>query len=361
MHTHAGNESTASQQAGGMNCVRQPRNKKKCEQPALNDTTNLSRPPPKHSRPLDCKGLSAVEQKPAPFGSMPSLMGGILNPQMSLFKSLGIDMTEGNLLNLAGLLLQNLHQSQLAVGHCGNVNLPRTSERGSTVPDPLRMTASTQHYPLQLSDPPINFQLARSTNCQQQPRLNSSTPTPSSTTSKPKSMGDSMIAAGRSNVASSTKDQHQRSAPNKQLVPKPLVTTCSSKISELSENSSSQGHISFLVPNHGSLRGQRTPLGSPAKLKHALLDTVSNRTVQLIEGKRRKPVPTAAVTPPSKRKGKQREVRQRRKSNRKQNTPASLAAHHTIPQYFTTSSPVKLLDSTNAVTHTEVARKFNYI
>ena len=363
-----------SQQSG----VHRSAKKKKCEQPALNDTTNLSTPPSKHSRPPCYMGPSAVEQKP---GSMSHLVDKILSPQMDLFKSLGIDITEGNLLNLAKLLLQNLHQSQLALGHCGNANLLRTSECGLTVP--TGMTVSTQHYPLQLTDPSINFQLATTTSCQQQPLLNSSIPTNSSITSK--SIGNSMIATGCKYVPSSTEltpthGELWRSASKEQLllrpISKPLVTSTqttatlgygnqtktvypSSKMCELSENSSSHAQITFPVANLSSVKSQLTPLRSQAKLMQASLDAVGTRTVQFNEEKRRRQVSSAAVTPTSKRKGKQREVRyQRRKSNCKQNTPASLAAHHTIPQYFATSSPVKLLDDTSAISRTEVERKF---
>ena len=170
-----------------------------------------------------------------------------------------------------------------------------------------------------------------------------------------------------------------RSASKEQLllrpISKPLVTSTqttatlgygnqtktvypSSKMCELSENSSSHAQITFPVANLSSVKSQLTPLRSQAKLMQASLDAVGTRTVQFNEEKRRQ-VSSAAVTPTSKRKGKQREVRyQRRKSNCKQNTPASLAAHHTIPQYFATSSPVKLLDDTSAISHTEVERKF---
>lgn len=376
---HTGNQSAASQQASVMSSISRPPKKKKCEQPALNDTTNLSTPPSKHSRPPCYMGPSAVlvEQKP---GSMSPLVDKILSPQMDLFKSLGIDITEGNLLNLAKLLLQNLHQSQLALGHCGNANLLRTSECGLTVP--TGMTASTQHYPLQLTDPSINFQLATTTSCQQQPLLNSSIPTTSSITSE--SIGNSMIATGCKYVPSSTEltprlGELWRSASKEQLllrpISKPLVTSTqttakgygnqtktvypSSKMCELSENSSPHAQITFPVANLGSVKSQLTPLRSQAKLMQASLDAVGTRTVQFNEEKRRKPVSSAAVTPTSKRKGKQKGVRyQRRKSNCKQNTPASLAAHHTIPQYFATSSPVNLLDNTSAISHTEVERKF---
>lgn len=378
MATHTGNQSAASQQASVMSSISRPPKKKKCEQPALNDTTNLSTPPSKHSKPPCYMGPSAVERKP---GSMSPLLDKILSPQMDLFKSLGIDITEGNLLNLAKLLLQNLHQSQLALGHCGNANLLRTSESGLTVP--TGVTAPTQHYPSQLTDPSINFQLATTTSCQQQPLLNSSIPTTSSITSKPKSMGNSMIATGCKYVASSTEltprlAELWRSASKEQLlrpISKPLATSTqtiaegygnqtktiylSSKRLELSENSSSPAQITCPVANLGSVKGQLTPLRSQAKLMQASLDAVGTRTVQFNEGKRRKPVSSAAVTPTSKWKGKQREVRyQRRKSNCKQNTPASLAALHTIPQYFATSSPVKLLDDTSAISHNEVERKF---
>lgn len=379
MTTHTGNQSAALQQASVMSSISRPPKKKKCEQPALNDTTNLSTLSSKHSRPPCYMGPSAVEQKP---GSMSPLMDKILSPQMDLFKSLGIDITEGNLLNLAKLLLQNLHQSQPALGHCGNANLLRASESGLTVP--TGMTAPTQCYPLQLTDPSINFQLATTTSYQQQPLLNSSIPTNSSITSKPKSMGNSMIATGYKYVASSTEltprlGELWRSASKEQLllrpISKPLATSTQtiaegygnqtktiypgSKRLELSENSSSPVQITCPVANLGSVKGQLTPLRSQAKLMQASLDAVGTRTVQFNEGKRRKPVSSAAVTPTSKRKGKQREVRyQRRKSNCKQNTPASLAAHHTIPQYFATSSPVKLLDDTSAISHTEVERKF---
>ena len=365
-------------QGRGMKCSQQPP-KKKCKKTALNDATNVVRPPTKTKRSSGHKKVTAVDQQLALFGGAPShqLQGGVVVPDGSLFHSLGTDTPQENILNMAVSILQGFHHSQQPLGHNNGGRVK--SEKESIVSG--SSTAPMQQYPLQLPwkhDVPnslCGFQLATSVQQhKQQPLLNLVNPIANCSTSKPGVMTANSTTTTQSIHAASSAEITSRlgslwgSAPSDRLIllsPKSKPTHATTKdcknqtgrthsnpkTSHLSDFSHTLG--SSLIGNHSSIKGNSTPLGDPAKVTQASLDLVGNGGVQLTQGKRKKSS-TVAVPPASKRKGKRKEVQnQRKQSNHKQLTLASQAMQHSIPTYFT-SSPLSLLDNSHsAVAHIE--------
>ena len=352
-------------------CSQQPP-KKKYKKTVLNDVTNVVRPPTKTKKSSGHKKVTAVDQQLALFGGAPSHQGGVGVPDRSLFQSIGTDMPQENVLNMAVSILQGFYQSQQPLGHNSSARVK--SEKESIVSG--SSTAPMQQYPLQRPwkhDVPnslCGFQLATpAQQHEQQPLLNLVNPIANSSTSRPGLMtANSTISTQSIHAASSAEITSRRgslwgSAPSDQLIllspkSKPAHATTKDsknkthsnpKTSHLSDFSHTLG--SSLIGNHSSVKGNSTPLDGPAKVTQASLDLVGNRAVQLTQGKGKKSS-IVAVPPASKRKGKQKEAQnQRKQSNQKQLTPASQATQHTIPTYFT-SSPLSLLDNSHsAVAH----------
>lgn len=364
-----------------MKCSQQPP-KKKCKKTALNDATNVVRPPANTKRSSGRKKVTAVDQKPALFGGPPSHQSGVVVPNRSLFQILATDTPQENALNMAAVsMLQSLHQSQQPLGHNNGARVKNKKESRNS-------TALMQQYPLQLpwkldvSSSLCGFQLATSAQQQEQqsllnivnPIANCSTSKPSLTTANSTMATQSIHAASSTEITSRLRNLWG-SAPSDQLIllspkSKPAHATAKEHVNQtgrthlnpnISHLSNNLSHTlgSSLIANHTSVKGHSTSLSGPAKVTQASLDLVENRTIQFTQGKRKKS-PTVAVPPASKQRGKRKEVRnQRKQSSHKQLTLASRTTQHTIPTYFT-SSPLTLLDnSRSAVAHIETLCTLN--
>lgn len=366
-----GAPSSTLPQGRGMKCSQQPP-KKKCKKTALNDATNVVRPPANTKRSSGCKKVTAVDQKPALFGGALSHQSGVVVPDRSLFQILATDTPQENALNV---LLQSLHQSQQPLGHNNGARVKSKKESGSS-------TALMQQYPLQLpwkldvSNSLCGFQLATSAQQQeQQPLLNIVNPIANCSTSKPSLMTANSTMATQSIHAATSTEITSRfgslwgSAPSDQLIflspkSKPAHATAKDRVNQtgkthpnpkISHLSNNLSHTlgSSQIANHNSVKGHSTSLGGPAKVTQASLDLVENRAVQFTQGKRKKSS-TVPAPPASKQGGKRKELQnQRKQSNHKQLTLASQATQHTIPTYFTSSLLTLLDNSHSAVAHIE--------
>ena len=113
-----------------MKCSQQPP-KKKCKKTALNDATNVVRPPANTKRSSGRKKVTAVDQKPALFGGPPSHQSGVVVPNRSLFQILATDTPQENALNMAAVsMLQSLHQSQQPLGHNNGARVKNKKSQG---------------------------------------------------------------------------------------------------------------------------------------------------------------------------------------------------------------------------------------
>lgn len=367
-------------QGRGMKCSQQPP-KKKCKKTALNDATNVVRPPANTKRSSGRKKVTAVDQKPALFGGPPSHQSGVVVPNRSLFQILATDTPQENALNMAAVsMLQSLHQSQQPLGHNNGARVKNKKESRNS-------TALMQQYPLQLpwkldvSSSLCGFQLATSAQQQEQqsllnivnPIANCSTSKPSLTTANSTMATQSIHAASSTEITSRLRNLWG-SAPSDQLIllspkSKPAHATAKERVNQtgrthlnpnISHLSNNLSHTlgSSLIANHTSVKGHSTSLGGPAKVTQASLDLVENRAVQFTQGKRKKSS-TVAVPPASKQRGKRKEVQNQRKQSNHKLTPPFRTTQHTIPTYFT-SSPLTLLDNSHsAVAHIETLCTLN--